>query len=117
MPRSARTLPPTSMLEAELQDNVVELAHLLKWKAAHFRPARTAHGWKTAVGYDGKGWVDLVLVRERIVFAEVKSAAGRLSLEQVTWRDWLTAAGAEWHQWAPEQWHDGTIEAVLRRRS
>jgi hypothetical protein len=111
-----RTLPATQMTEAELSDNVVELAHLFSWKAAHFRPARTAHGWVTPVGYDGKGFVDLVLVRERVIFVETKSAVGRLSPEQTTWRAWLTDAGAEWHLWTPTSWADGTIEAVLRAR-
>jgi VRR-NUC domain len=111
-----RTLPATQMLEVELQDNVVELAHLFGWRAAHFRPARTAHGWKTAVGYDGKGWPDLVLVRERVVWVETKSETGRLSPEQLAWRDWLAEAGAEWHLWSPTDWTDGTVEAVLRTR-
>jgi hypothetical protein len=105
------------MTEAELLDNTVELGHLLGWHAAHFRPARTAHGWKTPVGYDGKGWPDLCLTRERVVFIEAKSASGRLSPEQEAWRDWLTAAGAEWHLFTPSDWLDGSIEAVLRRRS
>jgi hypothetical protein len=28
---------------------VIELAKLRGWRTAHFRPARTAHGWRTAV--------------------------------------------------------------------
>jgi len=105
------------MSEAELQAAVLELAHLLKWRVAHFRAARTAHGgWRTAVSGDGAGFVDLVLVRDRVVFCELKSAKGALSPEQVLWRDALLAAGCEWHLFRPEQWTDATIERVLRRR-
>jgi hypothetical protein len=44
------------------------------WRAAHFRPARTAKGWRTPVAADGAGFPDLVLVRRtRIVAAELKS--------------------------------------------
>jgi hypothetical protein len=106
------------MTEAELQDNIVTLAHLFGWKAAHFRPARTSQGWRTPVGYDGKGWPDLVLVRERVVYVEVKgsSASARLTPEQIAWREWLSDAGAEWHLWTPADWTESTVEAVLRTR-
>ena len=59
------------MSESALQDNVIELAHVLNYVVAHFRPARTAHGWVTPVSADGKGFPDLVLVgRGRVVFVE-----------------------------------------------
>jgi hypothetical protein len=66
-----------TMAEAELLDNVIELAHLFGWRVAHFRPAMTKHGWRTPVSADGKGFVDLVLVRDRTIFVELKSTKGR----------------------------------------
>ena len=45
---------------------------------------------------------DLVLVRDRIVFAEVKSHSGWLSGEQKAWRDRIVFAGGEWHLWRPD---------------
>jgi hypothetical protein len=58
----------------------------------------------TAVGADGAGWPDLVLVKgNRLIFWEVKADKGRLSGEQ--W-DWLArlkkVAQAEVVQ--PHQW-------------
>lgn len=110
------------MTEAELQDAVVELAHLFGWSVAHFRAARTAHGWRTACQYDAAGFPDLVLVRERIAFAELKSARGKsargtMSVAQIAWLERLAKTGAETHVWTPSEWADGTIEAELRRRA
>ena len=78
------------MSEQELLEAVIELAHLYRWRVAHFRPARTEHGWRTPVAADGAGFPDLVLVRDRVLFVELKSARGRLSVEQ---QDWLSALG------------------------
>jgi hypothetical protein len=62
-----------SMTEAQFMEQVVEYAHLRGWRVCHFRPGRTASGWRTAVSYDAEGWPDLLLVRERVVIAELKS--------------------------------------------
>ena len=70
------------MTETELQAAVIEVAHLFGWRCAHFRPAMTKHGWRTPVAADGAGWPDLLLCRERTIAVELKSAKGRLSLEQ-----------------------------------
>ena len=81
------------MTEAELQAAVVQLAQLLGWRVAHFRPARTERGWRTPVAADGAGFPDLVMVRkERLLVAELKSVPGKLTDTQ---HDWLAAlAGA-----------------------
>ncbi|HXN62318.1 MAG TPA: hypothetical protein VN886_17875 [Acidimicrobiales bacterium] len=102
------------MTEVELQDLVIELAHLFGWRVAHFRPARTVDGWRTAVAADGADWPDLTLVRDRIVFAELKSSRGKLHFQQRVWRDALTGAGAEHYLWSPADWDSGKVECVLR---
>ncbi len=103
-----------SMTEAELLDAVVDLGHLFGWRAAHFRPARTAHGWRTPVAADGAGWPDLTLVRgDRLVFAELKSERGKTTTEQTEWLEHLDKV-AEVHVWRPGDWADGAIETVLR---
>ena len=104
------------MLEKELQECVVDLAHLFGWRVAYFRPARTNKGWVTPVGADGKGWPDLTLVRERIVYMELKVGYGKLTPEQSEWGAALMLAGAEWYELRPADWADGTIEAILRRK-
>lgn len=102
------------MTEGQLQGAVIDAAHILRWKVAHFRPARTKHGWQTAVGADGKGFPDLSLFRERIVFAELKVEYRKLSAEQEYWRDWIIEAGGEWYQWREKDWLSGEIEKILR---
>lgn len=80
--------------ERQFQQQVTELAELRGWEWVHFRPAQTAKGWRTPVsGPLGKGWVDLVLVRERdrrLIFAEVKTDRGRLSADQQRVVDLMT---------------------------
>lgn len=62
-------------------------------------------------GADGKGFPDLVLVRERIIFAVVKAEKGRVRPDQKVWLDMLRAAGAQVHVWKPSDWPE--IEEVL----
>lgn len=102
------------MTEDEFLRQLLRAAKLLGWRTAHFRPARTARGWRTAVAGDGAGWPDLVLVKDgRLVVAELKSAAGRVRDEQRRWLEALEAAGVETHVWRPDDW-DAILE-VLRR--
>ncbi len=105
------------MTERELQDWIVGAARLLGWRVAHFRPAWTEKGWRTAGAYDAQGWPDLCLVRERVVFAEVKLERGRLAAEQDAWLDVLRNAGQEVHIWRPRDWTSGLVENVLRRQA
>jgi hypothetical protein len=91
------------------------LAPILGWHVAHFRPAKTENGWRTAVSADGKGFPDLVLVRERVVWVECKGQHERVSPEQVAWGEWLVAAGEEYYVWRPRDWEDGTVERILRQ--
>jgi hypothetical protein len=94
------------------EGTVIDLARLLKWRVAHFRPARTAKGWRTPVQADGAGFPDLVLVRDRVIYAELKSETGRLSTDQEAWRDAILGAGGLWYCWRPSDWPE--VVAVLR---
>lgn len=100
--------------ESAFQAAVIELAQMLGWKVAHFRAARTKDGWRTPVAADGAGWLDLVLVRERVIFAECKTERGKLGVEQEVWLVTLQEADAEAYVWRPSDWDE--IEAILRRR-
>lgn len=72
------------------------------WTAAHFRPALTAKGWRTAVQGDGKGWPDIIAVKgDRLLAAELKSAKGKLTPEQEDWLGRLGEAGVEIYLWRP----------------
>lgn len=101
--------------EAELQRAVLELAAFTGWTVAHFRTSRTSQGRHlTAVAADGAGFPDLVLVRDRVLFRELKAENGRLSPRQVMWAEALRRAGADWDVWRPSDW--SRIEAELSAR-
>lgn len=103
------------MSESELQSAVLELASLLGWRTMHQRPGLTQAGhWRTATQGDGKGWPDLVLVKDRVLFVELKSTKGKLADEQAAWLAALHHAGAWVEVWRPEHWTNGHIERILR---
>lgn len=93
--------------ETDWKTRVQDTAKLFGWRFAHFRPARTKHGWKTAMEGD-KGFPDLVLVKPpRVIFAELK--ANDKSLPSVDQRAWLIAlerCSVEAYIWTPSQWQD-----------
>lgn len=91
------------------------MARQLGWRVAHFPPVVTERGWRTPVAADGKGFPDLVLVRDRVVVAEIKGT-DRLSREQRQWLDAFRLAGIAAHVWTPSDWRSGAVERVLRAR-
>ena len=101
------------MSEQQLLDAVVDLAHFYGWKVAHFRPAMTAKGWRTPVSADGKGFPDLVLVKGRVIFVELKSQKGKVTEEQYLWGQALVKSRQEYYFFRPSDWMDGTIKALL----
>lgn len=105
---------PKGISERDFQKQFLQFAKLMGWHRAHFRPGMNQRGsWQTAVAGDGEGFPDVVLVRERIVWVELKSDVGRLSPEQVIWRDKLLLAKQEWYLWRPKDWDE--IQRVLAR--
>lgn len=106
------------MTERELQSAVLECAELLGWLCYHPRPARTADGWRTAAqGNGASGFPDVVMAhskQRRLLFVELKSAAGRLRPEQTRWLDTLALAYCEMRVWRPADWLSGDIERCLR---
>lgn len=103
--------------EEAFQKQVIDLAHLRGWHVAHFRSVFDANAkrWMTPVGADGKGFPDLVLVREVVIFAELKAKAGRLRPDQVVWMDKLRATGAHVYEWRPKDLD--TISVILAKRN
>lgn len=92
--------------EADWQTTVVDYAHLTGWLALHIPTTQDATGrHRTAVAYDGAGFPDLILTRNRIIYAELKTQQGRLTPNQQTWRNALTKAGAEYYVWRPSDWN------------
>jgi len=87
--------------EDEFRQQVEEYAAMLGWLTYHTHDSRKSD----------KGFPDTVLVRERLILVEFKIATGKLSREQVAWRDALLAAGQEYYVWKPDSWPE--IEGVL----
>lgn len=104
--------------EKELLANVIETARIFGWKVAHFRSVPVKRGkrvvWETPVQADGAGFPDLCLVRERVVFAELKVGYNKPSEAQDDWINCLRKAGVEAYLWREADWLDGAIPDVLR---
>ncbi len=104
--RTAIQLPKES--EQDFQQRVIELAHLKRWRVCEFRKARVKRDgqdvYRTPFGADGKGMLDLILVRERVLWRELKSEKGQLSGEQKLWISWLKNAGQDVKVWRPSMW-------------
>jgi hypothetical protein len=103
------------VLEADFQSQVLQLAGILRWRRAHFRPGLNRRGeWRTAVAGDGSGFPDLILVRgERVLAVELKSERGRTTPEQEEWLAAFAGAGVEACVWRPSDFRSGLIQRCL----
>ncbi len=112
------------MTEKELLRAIVERAQSLGWAVARFDKVPVKYPgqplrWLTPVSADGKGWLDLTLLRERVIAAEIKarqdSADRKLPAAQQAWFDRWRIAGQTAVVWTPADWQDGTVDAELAR--
>jgi len=95
---------PSKSNETQLQNKILKLARMTGWLSYHTWDSRKSQ----------PGFPDLVLVRrERLVFAELKSEKGKLTPAQVEWNEALKATAAEVYVWRPADWVDSTIERCL----
>ena len=101
----------------DLQRGIIDLARTLGWLVAHTPPIKTERGWRTAVAADGKGFPDLLMLRDRIIVAEIKGDEDRLRPEQERWLTAFRMAGVAAFLWTPADWEGGEIDRVLRARS
>jgi hypothetical protein len=103
------------MTEDQLLTAVLHLCQLLGLRTAHFRPARTAQGWRTPLAGHGAGFPDLIVVGPAGVLArELKTDRGVPSTAQLCWLTALSAAGVDAGIWRPIHLHDGTITRTLQ---
>ena len=73
--------------EHDFSTQIEDLLRLYQWRWCHWRPARTEHGWRTALSGD-KGFPDYCCVRPpRLLFAELKDQYSKPSPEQEAWLD------------------------------
>lgn len=90
--------------EAAAQRTILETAELFDWRCYHtFDSRRSADGFP-----------DLVLVRERLIYAELKRPGKKPRRHQVEWLDALARAGEEVYLWTLDDLHE--IGRVLQRR-
>jgi hypothetical protein len=107
--RSARRRQKTSRevlneaeREGDFQDKVRQLAELKGWLVYHTHDSRRSD----------EGFPDLVMSRDRVVFAELKSEKGKLSEKQLEWVAGLRdLAGAEVYVFRPSDW-DRVVEVL-----
>lgn len=96
------------LTEKQWQKQVVDLAVQLGFKRAyHTFDSRRSH----------PGFPDLVLVRDRIIFAELKReprVSSPVSDAQKEWLDALAAAGGECYLWRPSDLDE--IAGILSKR-
>ncbi len=86
--------------ERDFTTKVIDRAKAMGWKVFHPRPARTAHGWRTAGQGTPQGFPDLSLAQDGVVlFVELKSQKGKLTDEQ---KDWLLHTNGA--VWRPQDW-------------
>lgn len=89
--------------EKEFQSAVLELATLLDWRCYHTFDSRRSQS----------GWPDLVLAKgSRLLFIELKTDKGLLSVTQQVWLNALQQAGQFAEVWRPKDWD--RIEAILK---
>lgn len=87
--------------EAAFQRQVIDLAILHGWWCWHDQDSRKNRA----------GLPDLILVKRRVVWAELKVPPRELTSDQEACLARLRAAGAEVHVWRPADWKD--IERTL----
>jgi len=104
-PLDARMALWKKMSEAQFQAQIIALAKRLGWLCYH-----TWNSQNSASGFP-----DLVLVRERVLFVELKRQVGGVfSFAQLTWLDRLDqCSGVETYRWKPENIDEA--ERILRR--
>jgi hypothetical protein len=84
----------TAVTEKAWQATVLEAARTCGWLVYHTHNSRRSQ----------PGFPDLVLVRDRVIFVELKAEDGKLSHAQADWLAALGRAGADVHCWRPSDW-------------
>ncbi len=85
-------VPLADVAEKTWQQQVVTVARSTGWPSIYhtFNSRRSSHGFP-----------DLILVRERILYIELKREKTKPTPEQIEWLDRLATAGGEVYLWRP----------------
>lgn len=98
--------------EDEFKNELIKALKLYRWRVHHCRPARAPSGkWSTPI-QGHSGFPDIVAVRDRVLWVELKKIGEYLKPEQKLWRDAIVGTGAEYYLWRPSDWDE--IGRVIR---
>ena len=115
--------------ETELLACIVDLAASTGWWLHHDRPARTEHGWRTAV-QGNAGFPDCLLGRDGVVLSrELKGRDEKLTPAQLAWAQrlapgWLEVRAAlpddetrlVFDVWRPQDWDTRIVPLLTAPR-
>lgn len=104
MSRIGAATPLDDLTEKAWQRQIVELARTLGWHCWHCHDAR-----RTVPGMP-----DLILIRERLLWVELKTETGKLTDNQAAFHDRLIAAGQTVFVWRPRDWEDAGMQLARR---
>lgn len=105
---TGRTAALNAMSERGFQQGVVKLARFHGFSLVY----HTHDSRRSAPGFP-----DLVMVNPRtgrVLYRELKTNKGRLTVEQRDWLEGLTAAGQDAGVWRPADYDNGNIIGQLR---
>ena len=81
------------MTEKQFQSHVIRYAKKRGWQIYHTYDSRRSE----------PGFPDLVLVRHKVLYRELKTDRGKLTEPQKAWGNSLTTAGADYAVWRPKE--------------
>ena len=107
-PNCRMEAPDDDISEKKFTAKVLTLAKDWGWRTAHFRPAWVGDKKRmiTPVAGNGKGFLDLTLLRERLIVAELKCGKNKLTPEQKDWVEAWQRARIPVFVWYPHDWHE-----------
>jgi hypothetical protein len=102
------------MSESQLTDLIIEAAQLYGYRVSHFRPAKTAKGWRTPLQGDA-GLPDLVLAGHGILLlVELKVGKNTLRPDQEAWRSAIPPEN--YRLWTDRNYRGALSELAHRSR-
>lgn len=106
--RSARRPPVDPVLaaqsEKQFQEQVITTARQRGWHVVHFNDSRRETKNGLVGDSDARGWPDLTLIRDRVLFRELKKVGGKLTVAQLEMLERLKGAGEDAGVWTPLDW-------------
>ena len=96
----------------DLQRSVIDYAHLRHWHCVHFPSVETKQGWRTPLGADARGFVDVLCFRDRVVAIEIKGDGDSMKPDQLLWQERCQRAGVEHYVVRPKDWPDVVREIL-----